>query len=168
MDIAAITSIWVERIQPRLVTRPTGCMEWQGATTKGYGCIRVKVDGKWKTLVAHRLAYEASKGRALGRLQACHSCDNPICCNPRHIFGGTAKMNVKDAIAKGRFLNGSQRFGQGSRHLGSRLNEQQVVEIRRQAKEIGVPSSIHVARKFGVSATTINRIVNRQAWKHVP
>jgi len=35
-------------------------------------------------------------------MMACHTCDNPICCNPGHLWWGTAAENMQDASAKGR------------------------------------------------------------------
>ncbi len=45
-----------------------------------------------------------SCGNLVG-MDACHTCDNPPCCNPVHIQPGTASDNSRDMVAKGRQVN---------------------------------------------------------------
>jgi HNH endonuclease len=76
-----------------------GCRIWIGSkTTEGYGRL-VK---KGKRYLASRLAYERFKGPVPEGLEACHSCDNPSCVEPDHLFAGTTKDNALDRQAKGR------------------------------------------------------------------
>ena len=79
------------------------CWPWLGAKAeRGYGRI-------WnapKMRPAHRVAWELHYGVEISdELDACHSCDNPSCVNPKHVFPGTASDNAKDAYAKGRLYN---------------------------------------------------------------
>jgi hypothetical protein len=87
-----------ERLAARLVRTDSGCLEWTGATLKGYGQIG---DGQ-RVLYAHRVAYELAKGSVPDGLLVCHHCDNPPCCEPTHLFVGTVQDNTDDMIAKGR------------------------------------------------------------------
>ena len=75
---------------------PGACWPWTGPRhSAGYGLFRRQY--------AHRLALESALGRPLGSgMEACHSCDNPPCCNPAHLFEGTHQDNVRDMAAKGR------------------------------------------------------------------
>jgi hypothetical protein len=74
------------------------CWEWRGSKRNGYGCITV--DGK--TQAAHRVVYELLVEPIPEGMFVCHKCDNPPCCNPAHLFLGTAKDNCHDMIDKGR------------------------------------------------------------------
>ena len=87
-----------ERLAARLVRTDSGCLEWTGATLKGYGQIG---DGG-KILYTHRVAYELAYGPLPDGMNACHTCDNPPCCEPEHLFAGTTLDNTLDMIAKGR------------------------------------------------------------------
>lgn len=53
-----------------------------------------------KVLYAHRLAYLLSNRKALKNM-CCHHCDNPPCCNPTHLYDGTALNNARDRQRRG-------------------------------------------------------------------
>lgn len=86
---------------------PDGCWPWTGAKVKktGYG----RIGYLSQVLGAHQVAWSISTGQPIptgrvgaGRLLIMHTCDNPICCNPRHLKLGTALDNVRDMLQKGR------------------------------------------------------------------
>ena len=85
----------------------TGCWVWMG-NTRGrgvkYGGIRVEM----KTYSAHRVAWQEFCGEIPTGLRVCHSCDNPLCVNPHHLWLGTDEDNVRDCRNKGRlnYANG--------------------------------------------------------------
>jgi len=83
------------------------CWEWQrGRDDGGYGCVCYS----GKRYGAHRLAWELTNGPIPEGLLVCHSCDNPPCCNPKHLFLGTHGDNMQDALTKGRFQNTASRM----------------------------------------------------------
>jgi hypothetical protein len=83
---------------------PNGCWPWKGRRTdKGYG--QFQVNGRKKR--AHRWLVEYALGDELDPdIFVCHTCDNPPCCNPRHLFIGDALANNRDCAAKGRHPRG--------------------------------------------------------------
>jgi len=81
------------------------CWPWMGARIpRGYGVFGLS--SKQRSARAHRIAYEIAHGLPLGSLPSewhvCHSCDNPPCVNPSHLWLGSASDNMSDAAAKGR------------------------------------------------------------------
>ena len=85
-----------------------GCLEWTMHTNnKGYGQTYVKnrdinIDKPYgKDVLTHRLSMILENINIDG-LSVCHKCDNPLCCNPNHLFVGTHQDNMNDMVAKGR------------------------------------------------------------------
>lgn len=76
------------------------CWEWQGARLLSGGYGVTCWDGK--LIRAHRLALALTDGVWDDRRPVCHTCDNPPCCNPSHLWRGTDAENAKDRDSKGR------------------------------------------------------------------
>jgi hypothetical protein len=81
----------------------SGCWEWQGALQpNGYGKIRGDDSHDYRHVGAHRVSWELHYGPIdVGRL-VCHTCDNPRCVRPEHLFLGSPQDNQRDCVAKGR------------------------------------------------------------------
>jgi hypothetical protein len=92
----------IDRFWARVQKNPDGCWLFAGSPCNRAGHIHIaREDGS--RVYAHRFSFELHKGRVPGRLKVCHTCDVPRCVNPDHLFAGTQKQNIHDAIAKGRF-----------------------------------------------------------------
>ena len=81
------------------VDKSYSCWLWTAGTDwQGYGLFTV--DGRqWR---ANRYAMHISKGLDKDKPFVCHTCDNPACVNPNHLWNGTNTDNMRDKIAKGR------------------------------------------------------------------
>jgi hypothetical protein len=89
-----VASFWM-----KIKKIPNGCWEWQASLThSGYGRFNIRS----KTYRAHIVSYLLLKGEISKNKCVCHTCDNPRCVNPNHLWLGTMKDNVKDMILKGR------------------------------------------------------------------
>jgi hypothetical protein len=81
------------------VVKTDGCWLWQGSVgSHGYGMVTYY--GTQTT--AHRVAYILTHGDIPPEMVVCHSCDVRRCVNPAHLWLGTQKANVRDAMGKGR------------------------------------------------------------------
>lgn len=91
-----------ERVfQSRVAQRgPDECWPWIGPVNKwGYG----KAMRRGREQNASRIAWEFAKGQpAPDGLHVLHTCDNPSCCNPAHLWLGTHQDNMADKMRKGR------------------------------------------------------------------
>src|SRR5258708_39753114 len=94
---------------------PDACWPWtKGCGTFGYGLVFRVEDGR--NVPAHCVAWELVNGPLPPGDFGLHSCDNPPCCNPRHIFPGTQVDNLRDRNQKGR-ANTARGEAQGAAKL---------------------------------------------------
>jgi len=91
-----------------------------------------------------------------------HSCDNPKCCNPHHLFLGTNKDNILDKVNKNR----SQRM-RGSINGNSKLTKDQVLCIRNEYVPRKNGGLAYFAKKYGISTTQVHDIIQNKTWKHI-
>lgn len=132
------------------------CLQWiNGLDKDGYGIFYAN----GKTYKAHRVAYSLSKGDPAG-MCVCHSCDNPSCVNPNHLFLGTISDNNKDRHSKGRSKN---KPTPGESHNMAKLSNEDVLYIRASLDCL----QKDLASRYSVSIPTISNIQNNKTWKHL-
>ena len=142
----------VNRFEDKFI-RSSGCWEWQNSLNDdGYG--KFHLHGRKQ--LAHRVSYKIYKGEIPEELCVLHSCDNPKCVNPSHLFTGSHQDNMKDMRGKGR-------GNIGERHGLSVFNEKQIIEIRNLYPSLSYQK---IADIYEVNKTTIEDIVKRNTWKY--
>ncbi len=156
------------RLLDGAVRAANGCWEWTRSTDgKNYGRIGVE-SGKAKQI--SRVSYELFCGPIPKGLFVLHRCDNPLCCNPTHLFLGTNYDNVQDMVRKGRSCKGRKMKPEHVRHgedsPSHKLTEEDVKNIRRRAGAGEKQRAL--AAEYHVTPSVICVIVNRKSWTHVP
>ena len=147
---------WPKRFRRRFKPLDEGCWLWRGGVNPdGYGTFTIE----GKHIGAHRAAYEYHCGPIPDGTHVCHTCDNPSCVNPDHLFVGTVADNMADMRRK-------RRSRPGENHPQAKLKWVNVQEIREESQN-GVPQS-HLASFYGVSQPTISAIVQRKIWRVGP
>lgn len=85
--------------------------------------------------------------------------DRPACVNPDHLFLGTQPENVADCFAKGRIA-----FGEWSGT--AKLTFEDVKAMRETYRQTGVAQNV-LAMRYGVSGTTVSKILSEKIWRRV-
>lgn len=139
---------------------PAGaCWPWQGSrNTYGYGRISEGKRGSCVALMAHRLSWEIHRGAIPDGMNVLHSCDNPPCVNPGHLFLGSQADNVADMVAKGR----QQR---GAKHAHSKLTDAEAVVMR--TAYLAGTTTAELAARFGRTKTGVTYVLRGEGWRHL-
>ncbi len=135
-----------------------GCWDYKGFKGKdGYG--QIKIGGKVRR--PHRISYQIYKGKIDEGFNVCHSCDNPICVNPEHLWLGTPKDNMDDMLRKGRKAD-----KKGELHHLNKLKEEDIYKIRKLLKKKNYKQK-QIAKMFGVDPSCICYINAGKRWSHI-
>jgi hypothetical protein len=149
---ARVTEFWR---QVDASAGPDACWPWTGYAEKGYG----RCQWAGRMVGAHELAVSFTTGAARPEgFDTCHSCDNPLCCNPAHLRFDHRQGNVDDMTSRGR-------QARGVRNGQSRLTEADVLAIRH-----GIAAGMtgkSFAEQLGVSPSLITEIARGRRWSHV-
>lgn len=131
------------------VEKTGGCWNWTGPIgSERYGRIRFQ----GRRVLTHVISYRLSFGAVPSGLSVLHRCDNPRCVRPDHLYAGTAKDNVWDAITRGRRPRGPN----------LRLTSAEVTAIR--AKWRAGESQRAIAGECRVSPSTISLAARGKTW----
>lgn len=158
------------------------CWLWTGTLDrKGYGQFSIRselqafLEHGPRVVKAHRFAYEIAFHTDPGTMFVCHTCDNPTCVNPAHLFLGTNSDNMLDCVRKGRHkhclwttTNPNPKPPPplfGTKNPGSKLTDDIIRDIR--ARAASGQSQRRIAAAIGVSPSSISLIMHRKIWSHV-
>lgn len=132
---------------------PDECWPWKGnISQRGYGILhRAKIR---KNLRANRLSFAIHNGPIPDGMMVCHTCDNPSCCNPKHLYAGTNQDNVNDREARGRSVTPP--------HIAPKLTDEQAIAVFRSQKNIST-----LSREYGVDRGAIRRIKAGVSYKRI-
>lgn len=147
----ALTPIQVAKFWSRVEARNDfQCWLWRGQKNQaGYG--------RTAKGMAHRIAFELVNGKIPDGHMIRHRCDNPSCCNPRHLEVGVALDNSRDCVERGRAAT-------GARNGRSRLNADDVAFIRQNPNGETLKA---LAERFGMAQSSIHYIRSGRSWKMV-
>lgn len=145
-----------ERFWARVKKTPP-CWLRTGGKRGGYGMVWIQKRGRR----AHVYSYRLHRGDIPDGLSVCHTCDVPLCVNPKHLFLGTTTDNMRDKVRKNRQVKGEKQHA-------AKLTEDAVRYIRKHHipghPRFGLPA---LGRKFGVTTENLRFVVRGITWKHV-
>lgn len=138
----------VRRFIEKVKVAESGCWEWTASVNwAGYGHFDF-----YSIRSAHRFSYYLFNGELIDGMEVCHSCDNPKCVNPAHLWLGTRSENIRDAATKGRTNT-------------VKLTPNDVRSIR-ELSDSG-SSANDIALCFGVSTDTVREILRGETWASI-
>jgi hypothetical protein len=157
-DVQTAYLLW--KIAGNVRVAESGCWEWLGAKVKrGHG----RIGASKKDQLVHRLVYELCVAHVPPSKLVCHRCDNPPCCNPAHLYAGTASDNQKDSVQRGNHYQPCPKGSKSSR----RLSDDDVRAIRRRVDAGGKGIGQRLADEYKVSPELISNIVHRKRYARV-
>jgi len=132
---------------------PDECWEWKPTLNTDRYCT-FSIQGR--SYKAHRIAYQLAIGDIPSGLCVCHSCDNPVCVNPAHLWLGTHAENMADMMRKGRQKT-------WDKDPNTKLTPDDVRAIHRSYRR-GLVSMREVGERFGIAARTVSNILSGHEW----
>lgn len=146
---------WIDSVMSAIPTDECVIFPF-GLDAHGYG----QSSENGKKAKVHRVVCERTHGMPPSpNAEAAHSCGVRACANPRHLRWATRAENEADKITHGTLTI-------GERHGMVKLTEGEVLEIRRRSEAGETQQKLGV--EFGVSKTTIGKIVRRERWSYLP
>jgi len=127
------------------------CWNWIGAKSeRGYGRM---TNREGRTRIASRISWILNRGKVSDNMQVCHSCDNPACVNPSHLWIGTQDENMRDMSIK-------------ERSCKTKLTAETVKEIRKNYSS-GEFTQRQLAKAHGIRQSSLWNILAGKSWRHI-
>ncbi|MDR6794331.1 hypothetical protein J2X12_002932 [Pseudarthrobacter oxydans] len=125
-------------------------------TVRGYRAYVLRIDGEKREYTGHVLVAEVFIGPRPEGMYVCHGNGNPLDNRLSNLRYDTPAGNAADAQRHGT-------FHRGSRTGGSKLKEDDVLEIFTLLREGAVPQ-VEIAKRYGVKASCITGIKKGRSW----
>lgn len=144
------------------------CWPWLGTLNKQkygiYSICRFKLNGTrcgQLKLRTHTAAFELEHGKVeIGVDKICHTCDNPSCCNPKHLYRGTPQTNMIDCVNRQRHpLIGKI----GEEHPRAKVTQEQVDTIR-DLYASGYTLD-ELSSEYGLAPSTLSVMIRGKTWR---
>lgn len=142
-------------IEDQVIKVESGCWEWPGRY--GGGRRRPTTSVGNRPIMLNRFVWETYRGKIPEGMNVLHTCDNPKCVNPEHLWLGTQQDNIHDMMEKGRGQKGLRR---------PKLTPADVVMMKERFNAGGCTYR-GLAREYGVDVRWMRRIMQGEKWKGV-
>lgn len=144
------------------------CWNMSGFIDKdGYG--KFWINDRCRSIGAHRVAYEITHGKFDEEFVICHTCDNPRCVNPNHLFLGTQNDNIQDKLKKGRQAKGDKHGTRTKPEAYAEMRKKNFkfsMELVREIRSLQFRLTYReLSKRFGISVGQIGNIMRRTCRK---
>lgn len=165
LPLDALESRFWSKVQ--IIDDEDSCWEWtksRGPLPDNYGKFRwVNPRTKKNEIIsASSVALFLTTGAIPDH--GCHTCDNPPCCRPKHVYDGTHADNMRDRRIRGRYGTGDQR---GTKNPQAKLTDAQVIQARDWARLGTTLEVIHAELGRPCNQTVLRFAITGRTWKHL-
>ena len=145
------------------VEKGNSCWTWTGSNSNNYGVFSIQNTYRRATHLAYIFTYQLPIDT---KLYLCHTCDNPICVNPEHLYEGNPKTNAQDRMARGRskglFTKDTPTTFKKGNECGKRkLSVSLATPIKKDLKTM---RQCDVIRKYNVNRDAVRNIKREITW----
>ncbi len=137
------------------------CWVWLGykerEKSRGNNHGKIRIGGK--SLCVHRVAWIIANGEIENGLHVLHKCNNPPCVNPKHLYLGTHKENMRDMVLDGR---SAWKNIPREKHPRAKVSEAQLKQIIELSDSMG---NVALSKMFNIDRGTVWRLLKKYKTK---
>ena len=149
--------LFKNRFSTNVLILDNECHIWIGSKCgNGYGYVTVRKNNIKKNFLLHRVVYENELNINIKNLVVMHKCDNPSCCNVKHLIHGSMSDNTRDMVLKNRH---PPHMRKSENNPNKKINKEQLNEIINSKL-----SSRVLAKIYNVHFSTILRLIKNKGY----